>query len=483
MFLAVMLLGLRRSNRLIVSLLVVSIVSASISVDAAERRGGLRHPKNIIIMFADGATATQWELGKYSARQLFNESFTVTDVVFRKGELGMLSTHPLDAYITDSAAAASAMSTGYKVNNFAVSMSPDGKPYKTVMEAAKAAGKRLGLVTTAMVYDASPAAFSVHARSRSEFQSIVDQYLALAPDVLLGGGADYFLPSGSAGGKRSDSRDVMAAFAGRGYQVVRDTAQLNAAQGSKLLGLFADQDMDLEIDSDPHKQPTTAQMTAAALKALSRGSPRGFVLFVENENPDTAGHAMDAAGLIKALWAFDKAVQVALEFQRKTRGETLLIVCSDHETGGLSPTYARSGASPGSGARVFSMGASHLKLIAGIGISIKQAADKLGRKPAPEVLDEMLARHFPGFILDADLRETILNQQPLERNFLYATSGALSRMVARQTGLYWGTSGHTSEPVVVGALGPGARLFRGYQDNTDFGKNLHRLIDRSRTAR
>jgi alkaline phosphatase len=49
-------------------------------------------------------------------------------------------------------------------------------------------------------------------------------------------------------------------------------------------------------------------------------------------------------------------------------------------------------------------------------------------------------------------------------------------MIARQTGYYWGTSGHTPEPVVVGALGPGAESFRGYQDNTDFGKQLLRLI-------
>jgi alkaline phosphatase len=49
-------------------------------------------------------------------------------------------------------------------------------------------------------------------------------------------------------------------------------------------------------------------------------------------------------------------------------------------------------------------------------------------------------------------------------------------MVARQTGYYWGTSGHTPEPVLVGALGPGAELFRGDQDNTEFGKHLHQLV-------
>ena len=49
-------------------------------------------------------------------------------------------------------------------------------------------------------------------------------------------------------------------------------------------------------------------------------------------------------------------------------------------------------------------------------------------------------------------------------------------MVARQTGYYWGTSGHTTEPVVVGAIGPGAELFRGYHDNTDFARILRELF-------
>ena len=67
-------------------------------------------------------------------------------------------------------------------------------------------------------------------------------------------------------------------------------------------------------------------------------------------------------------------------------------------------------------------------------------------------------------------------RKALERNQSYLPQNVLGRMVARQTGYYWGTSGHTPEPVAVGAMGPGAELFRGYQDNTDFGKHLHRLI-------
>ncbi len=49
-------------------------------------------------------------------------------------------------------------------------------------------------------------------------------------------------------------------------------------------------------------------------------------------------------------------------------------------------------------------------------------------------------------------------------------------MVSRQTGIYWASSAHSAQPVPVAALGPGAELFRGFYDNTDFGRALHRLI-------
>lgn len=431
-------------------------------------------PKNIIILFADGAALTQWELGRYSAEHLRRKSFAVTDVVFRHGVLGTLSTHSANSMVTDSAASATAMSTGVKTNNFMVGVAPDGNPLTTLYEAARAAGKRLGLVTTAEIYDASPAAFSVHAAGRGAFQSIVDQYLALEIDVLLGGGARYFQPEGTAGGRRSDGKDVIAAFAGKGYRVARNKAELSAADGTKLLGLFADGPMGYEIDNDPARTPSLADMTRAALRALSRSSPRGFVLFAENENIDDAAHENDIAAVIRALWAFDDAVEVALDFQRRSP-DTLVIVTSDHETGGLSITYAlKDRPSPGRDNRVYIQPS--LEAIGRITMSLGAVARKLGRKPSPDALDALLSRHFPGFRLDDDLREHILMQRPMELNFTYATQNALGRMVARQTGFYWGTSGHTPEPVAVGAIGPGAELFRGYQDNTDFGKHLHRLI-------
>ncbi|OGA47607.1 MAG: hypothetical protein A3F74_22985 [Betaproteobacteria bacterium RIFCSPLOWO2_12_FULL_62_58] len=462
-------------------LLVVALTGIALLLTGCASTGGpaasvTQPPKNIIIMLADGAAPTQWDFGRYSSKVLRQQPFITTDVVFRQGTVGLLVTSPSDAYVVDSAAAGSAMATGFKVNNTAVSVTPDGKSVRTVMEAAKAKGKRTGLVTTATVYDATPAAFSIHAISRRDSQGLVDQYLAFEPDVLMGGGAEYFLPEGTPGGKRKDGKNVVAAFRAKGYEVVRNTAELNAATGAKLLGLFADEDMDFEIDRDPAKEPTTAEMATAALKTFSQNSPNGFVLLVENENVDTAGHANDAASLMRALWAFDDAVKVALDFQRRSP-DTLVIVTGDHETGGFSPTYALKDLSTLSSKNRFYTGDEHLRMLERITMSLNMVKEKLGKKPSGEVLDDLLAQHFPGFRLDPDLRELILKQQTRERNFSYLPQNVLGRMVARQTGYYWGTSGHTPEPVLVGAIGPGAELFRGYQDNTDFGKHLLRLID------
>jgi alkaline phosphatase len=432
-------------------------------------------PRNIIILFGDGAAATQWEFGRYTSRTLRDKPFAVTDVVFKTGVLGLLTVHSADSFVTDSAAAATAMSIGHKTNNGMAGVTADGKPASTLMQAAKKSGKRIGLVTTAAIHDASPTAFSVHAKSRREGQGIVDQYLALEPDVLMGGGRDYFLPKGTGGGKRTDGKDVIAAFAGKGYEVVQDAAALRKAGKTRLLGLFADEDLDFEIDRNAD-EPSTADMMSAALRVLGSNSPNGFVLLVENENIDTASHRNDVAALMHALWALDDALQVALDFQRRTPGETLVLVTGDHETGGFSMTYALKDLTSTSSSNRFSPAKSQLEMIGGIRMSLQKASEMLGPKPTADALDKVIAQGFPGFRLDDDLRSAILGRRAIERNAYYLPHSALGRMVSRQTGAYWGTAGHTTEPVAVGAIGPGAAVFRGYMDNTDFAKALHALV-------
>ncbi|MCI0370253.1 MAG: alkaline phosphatase [candidate division NC10 bacterium] len=433
-------------------------------------------PRNVIILFADGIGTAHVEIARLYNRHIHNAGLTITDVIMRQGSLGLMTSHPVEAIATDSAAAGSAMFTGIKTTIGTISMTPDGKPARTVAEAARAAGKRVGIVTTATVYDASPAAFSVHAKSRRDTQAIVDQYLTLGLDVILGGGRDFFLPTGTGEGNRKDGKDLIAAFRGQGYSYAATLPELKAATAKKLLGLFAWGGMAFEIDRDPAVEPSIRDMTEAALRTLAQDSPNGFVVLLETENTDTAAHRNDIAALVHAVREFDAAVKIAYDFYSRAPNETLLIVTSDHETGGLTVTYAQTEMTT-SGSKRFYAAPEHLKLVSGITVSLDKARDILGKKPDPAALDALVRKHFPGFTLDADLREAILGQKMLERNCTYPTQCALGRMVARQTGIYWGTSGHSAQPVFVAAVGPGSDRFQGYMDNTEFGKALLGLLD------
>jgi alkaline phosphatase len=471
--------------RLVFSLLLLFI--AAIQLPTASGEPTYSKPKNIIIMFADGTTSSQYEFGRYSSALLRQQSFAVTDVVMTKGQFQLMKTESANYYVTDSAAAASAMSTGYKVNNGVISIAPDGKFPPTLMQVAKLSGKRIGLISTAPIYDASPAAFSVHAQSRRDSESIVNQYLELAPDVLMGGGSDYFLPRSVPGGKRQDSKNIVEAFQGKGYQYINTPAQLNQINSSQVLGLFASEDLDYEIDRKASETPNLSQMLTTSLQVLNKDPKqknyKGFVLFAENENTDSAGHQNDVAALMRDLWAFDDAVKVALEFQ-KNNPDTLVIVTGDHETGGFSPTYGRKNLGPAGNANYSNVDIDQLKQIERYTMSLKEFSDQFkakvrqgsGRAELSAYLSNLLEEGFPGLILDADLREKILTQGQLGPNSNYLPSNILALAIARQTGFYWASSGHTPAPITVAAIGPGSKIFNGFDDNTSFATKLRLLM-------
>jgi len=445
------------------------------------------NPKNIIILFADGTTISQYEFGRYSSSLLRHQPFAITDAVMARGQYQQMKTESANYFVTDSAAAASAMSTGYKVDNGAISVTPENQSPPTLMKLAKDSGKKIGLLSTAPIYDASPAAFSVHAKSRQDSEVIVSQYLELLPDVIMGGGSNYFLPNSIAGGKRQDGKNVIEALQAKGYQYINTPEQLQNINSSKLLGLFADEDLDYEIDRNQQETPSFSLMVKTALKALNKDSQKnqnkGFVLFAENENTDSAGHNNDAAALMRDLWAFDDAVKVALEFQ-KQNPDTLVIVTGDHETGGFSPTYGRKNLSPSGKANYLNVGLEQLKQIEGYKISLKEFSEKFREKARQTksnaelnaYLDTLLQDNFPGLVLDDDLREKILTQGQLGPNSNYLPANILGLAIARQTGFYWASSGHTPAPITVAAIGPGSQLFKGFDENTAFAVKLRQLI-------
>jgi len=435
-------------------------------------------PKYVFLFLADGGGISQMEITRQYNRLIHNEGLVITDKIIKEGSLGLMTTHAADSLSTDSAAAATAMASGCKARVGALGICADGTMPKTAMEIAKERGMRVGLVTNSTVYDASPAAFVCHLPNRRDHAGILNAYRQMAPDLLMGGGREQFLPKGRAGSRRKDGLDLIASFVAQGYQYASNKEELERVEKGKALALFSLKEMSFELDRDNKTEPSIYDMTRAAIRLLQDDSPRGFFVFIENENIDTAGHLSDIAALVRDYREFDRAVGLAYEFYRKYPRETLIIVTSDHETGGLGFTLALKDLSPLKGGTQVAATADDLKKIHAISISLRKAAELLGPHPTAAALDKLMTDYFPGFSLAPDIRDAIVRRQPLSRTVhLDPTANALGLMVANNTQAYWQTSSHTNQPVFVAALGVGAERFRGYLDNADFGKTLKALLE------
>jgi alkaline phosphatase len=218
-------------------------------------------------------------------------------------------------------------------------------------------------------------------------------------------------------------------------------------------------------------------MTRAAIRHLHENNPNGFFLFVENENVDSAAHLTDVAALIQEYREFDRAVGLAYEFYKKYPRETLILVTSDHETGGLGFTLALKDLSSKKGANQVAATTDDLRKIGSISISLRRASEILGPQPTGESVDNLMNDYFKGFTLAPEYKEAIVKRQPISRTiFNDPTTNALGMMVANNTQAYWLTTAHTNHPVFIAALGAGAEKFRGYQDNADVGKNLRAIL-------
>lgn len=271
-------------------------------------------------------------------------------------------------YVPDSAATGSAWATGTKTYDNAISVDVDGVPQDTLLEIAKANGKKTGNVSTAELQDATPAVQAAHVAARSCYGpdsvtqcgadaldqgglgSISEQIIGTRADLTLGGGATSFGQSARAGQWQGDT--LFAQAQDRGYQVVRDAAGLDALttadQAQPVLGTFTDGNFPTRYaattatvggaDLAPQTcQPNPARLgTDLSLQSLTEKSidlldtgDQGFFLQVEGASIDKRDHSADACGQIGEVLDLDEAVQSALAFA-KADGNTMVIVTADH---------------------------------------------------------------------------------------------------------------------------------------------------------
>lgn len=302
-----------------------------------EAGGGVATPqaRSLILFIGDGMGP-----GIVSIAQVYSKTTGRGDLnmalLANTGRAGFATTYSDNKLVTDSAAGGTALSTGSKTNNGMVGTAPDGSSLQNLFEKAVLGGKSVGVVTTTSVTDATPAAFLAHSTARGKEFDIALQIISADAVVVMGGGRNFFLPP--AGGERQDGRNLVEEARAEGFDVAFDKGGLEARAGSRLLGLFAPDDMPFSKDRVAFETPSLTEMFAQALRMVS-GDPDGFVLVVEGGRIDHAEHDNDLAAALGEFFAFDSTLGSAMEYQASDSTLTI-IVTADHDTGAPSITAA-----------------------------------------------------------------------------------------------------------------------------------------------
>lgn len=438
------------------------------SVSAEEKE--VPEVKNVIFMIGDGMGPSFTTAHRYMKDD--DETEVMEPMVLDPYLVGMQTTYSSDAYyesdeeddakenIPDSAATATAMSSGVKTYNGAIAVDVKHEETETVLEAAKEKGKATGLVATSQINHATPAAYGTHDESRSNYDEIADDYYddlingQHKVDVLLGGGTDFFI---------RDDRNLTEEFQEDGYSYVTTRDELLNDSNEQVLGLFAPVGLDKMIDR-PEEQPSLADMTTAALERLKQDED-GFFLMVEGSQIDWAAHDNDVVASMSEMEDFTAAFEEVIEFAEQD-GETLVVTTADHSTGGFS----------------IGRGSDYLwnteyidaaeKTPDYMAAQIEEGADIV------QTLEENI-----GFDLTEEEIQSVVDafentpEEDGERQT--EVDNAIEHIFNVRSGTGWTTDGHTGEDVQVYAYGPGSDMFAGLIDNTQNAINIFKILEHS----
>jgi len=314
--------------------------------------------KNVILIVGDGMGISTLTASRIYEGQLRGDTGEENLLGFETfPHTALVKTYNVDAQVADSAGTASALNTGIKTRIGVINTPPTHRQWAcqdtlknrmtTLAERAEAKGMKTGIVSTARLTHATPAAVYAVSPNRdwennSDLPKLGDP--EHCPDiasqitgdlggngleVALGGGLRNFVPEDK-GGKRTDGRDITAEWTARDKAVFVDTADslaaIDAANTDHLLGIFADSHLDYDLDRPDTNQPSLADMTAAALDMLEGDT--GYYLMIEAGRIDHAHHRGNAVRALQDTVALSETVRMLL--QRVNLDDTLILVTADH---------------------------------------------------------------------------------------------------------------------------------------------------------
>ena len=304
-----------------------------------------RVAKNVILFVGDGMGISTITAGRIFDGQSKGKTGEEHQLEFDKFEnVALIKTYNTNAQVPDSAGTATAIMSGYKTNMGVINARPDDlfagcgdlTAPPTLGDIAAKAGKAVGIISTARITHATPAAMFSHSASR-DWEADKDIKAEAAENGCLSIAAQLVQPSTPAnivlgGGAKEFSEEQFAAWGAQGddHVVIKTGAEFSAlvaTNAQDIFGLFTPSHMSFEADRKDGEEPSLADMTSFAIDNLSARDTDGYVLMVEAGRIDHAHHGSNAYKALRDLQALNEAVKIA---KAKTGDETLILVTADH---------------------------------------------------------------------------------------------------------------------------------------------------------
>jgi len=436
-------------------------------------------PKNIIFMVGDGFGPASQTFARVASgkEHLFLDEILV----------GTSRTYSSDSPVTDSAAGATAFACGLKSYNGAIGVSPDGKPCGTLLEAALKNGMKSGLVSTTLLSDATPAAFSAHALYRSQLTDIAKQQIEglqrflingkkYALDVFLGGGRAYFAGKASKdfASARTDDWDGIDKANEQGYNFCSDKDGMSKVNSLPIMGLFSDYEMKFNIDritNDP--EPTLLEMATKAIGLLSSNNDKGFFLMIEGARIDHAGHNNDISAQYREVIQYNDVAQYVIEWAKKD-GQTLVVSTADHETGGV--TLAKDVDSISNYYYNISVPLKINKSTYNMAVLTLADVSK-GTSLNDAVRNMLVSSGVNEPITDREMSIAVSIPDTITQHGNVTTLMlGFDEVINRRARIGFSTTGHTGVDVNVYSFGPSREVFIGNQQNIDLGNKIATMM-------
>lgn len=467
-----------RHNLKILALLPVLFVMLFSGCNTSDKQ---QNPKFVFYFIGDGMGIQQINIAQAfldSDQTLWED----TELVFSEFPVsGFSTTTAYNRYITGSAAAGTALASGYKTSINTLGLNHDHTDSLfSIAYYAKQNGFRVGVSTSVSIDHATPGAFYAYQPNRN-------LYHAIAHD-LINSGYNYF---GSGGfidphGDESENPrgDVFCLGAEKGVYFTTSLSLDDSIKKAYPTIVFSASNpassstLKNRIDNLEGNEVMLKDIVEQGIGVLKNGN--GFFFMVEGGKIDWACHDNDAASVVHEVIDFSEAIQVALDFYNQYPNETLIVVTADHETGGMAL---------GNREMRYESDVSLLAHQKASGYAITQRVEEFLRANPNPTIKQVQDYIFSDGIISlpiAEFTEYELNQfNDVVKRALKMENGsskysmissAAVGMLNHRAGIGWTSGAHTASPVPIYAMGVGQERFAGSLDNVDIPRRIAELM-------